>query len=157
MSWSTLRTALARFLPFSRYKVGGNSMLPTLSNGQYVLAAHRGELRRGQIVVLRNPVLIDRVFIKRIIGLPDECIRLEGDSVFINDSLLEETYLGVSDYCYEGGSKEWWLGPGEYFVLSDNRSEGLDDSRAFGYVNRELILARAWLRYWPPHAWGKID
>ena len=131
-------------------------MLPALASGQYMLAARGGTLHRGQIVVLRHPILEDRIFIKRIVGLPNECIRLAGSLVFIDGFRLEEPYLGDSETSYNEQEREWWLGPQEYFVLSDNRSEGRDDSRAFGYIDQDSIVASVWLRYWPPSTWGKI-
>ena len=137
-------------------------MLPALAGSQYVLAAQLGgldrwPLHRGQIVVLRHPILKDRLFIKRIIGLPNECIRLDGTLIFIDGFRLAEPYLGDPESSYNEQEREWWLGPQEYFVLSDNRSDGRDDSRAFGYISQGSIVAGVWLRYWPPSAWGRIE
>ena len=162
MSLTSIVSTFLRLLTSSRYRVEGNSMAPALTSGQYVLAARLGgldrwPLHRGQIVVLRHPILKDRIFIKRIVGMPNECLGLAGALIFIDGFRLAEPYLGDSENSYNEQDREWWLGPQEYFVLSDNRSDGRDDSRAFGYIGQDSIVARVWLRYWPPGAWGKIN
>ena len=113
-------------------------------------------LRRGDIVVLQNPVLKDRTYIKRIVGLPDEELLLEDGLVYVDGELLEETYLDRPFTASRGTFGEWWMGPDEYFVLGDNRSDS-QDSRAFGPVGRTLILGWVWFRCWPPRSWGKVS
>jgi signal peptidase I len=146
-------------LSSSRYQVGGNSMSPTLVSGQHVLAGplrvQRDPLGRGDIVVMRHPARQQQVYIKRIIGLPEEIIRLQGELVYINDSLIKEIYLRRRPQQRQEYNREWWLGPEEYFVMGDNRSDS-QDSRVFGPVRRDLILGRVWFRYWPLRAWGKV-
>jgi signal peptidase I len=141
-------------------------MLPALANKHHVLVAplgaFGGQLRRGDIVVFRHPVLPDRVYIKRIIGLPNEDVHLEGKQVWVDGFHLEEPYLGRGTICRASTTRrreqihEWWLGPDDYFLMSDNRHEGQDDSRAFGPVHEGLILGRVWFRYWPVGSWGPI-
>jgi signal peptidase I len=153
-------TILLSSLSSSRYQVGGSSMSPTLVSGQHVLAGPlrvpRDKLGRCDIVVMRHPVERHRIYIKRIIGLPEENIRLQGGLVYVNDSLLEETYLNGRPQQRNKYDREWWLGPNEYFVMGDNRSDS-QDSRAFGPVHRDLIVGRVWFRYWPLRAWGKVS
>lgn len=143
----------------ARYVVRGDSMLPSLTSGESVLAVRlrlpKSRLRRGDVVVLRNPVETGRTSIKRVIGLPNEDIRLKGGRVYINEVPLEETYLNRASAAGRGDGQEWWTGPDEYFVLGDNRNDS-QDSRAFGPVNRQLILGRVWFRCWPPRAWGWV-
>ncbi len=97
MSLTHIVTTFLRLLASSRYRVEGDSMLPTLAGNQYVLAAHPGKLHRGQIVVLRHPIIKDRIFIKRVVGLPNECIRLAGALIFIDGFRLAEPSLGDSE------------------------------------------------------------
>jgi signal peptidase I len=157
---SRIARTLINLFSSSRYQVGGNSMSPTLVSGQHVLAgplrASQDQLGRGEIVVIRHPVQQHRMYVKRIIGLPDETIRLHGGLVYVNDSLMEETYLNGPPHQRKEYDREWWLGPGEYFVMGDNRSDS-QDSRAFGPVYRGLIVGRVWFRYWPLRAWGKVS
>jgi len=146
-------------LSSSRYQVGGDSMSPTLVSGQHLLAGPLripcDQLGRGAIVVMRHPVQQQHIYIKRIIGLPEESIRLYDGLVYANDSLIKEAYLRGRPHQRQEYNREWWLGPEEYFVMGDNRSDS-QDSRAFGPVHRDLILGRVWFRYWPLRAWGKV-
>ena len=134
-------------------------MLPTLAGNQYVLLFPSRNLQRplnrGDIVVLRNPGQLDAVYVKRIVGLPDEEIRLEGSLVYANGQLLEERYSTIPPQESTEATKEWWNGPDEYFVLGDNRRAS-QDSRSFGPVSKNLIVGRVWFRYWPLRAWGPV-
>ena len=141
------------------YKVEGDSMLPTLAGNEYVLLFpsrnHQRSLNRGDIVVLRSPAQLDAVYVKRIVALPDEEIRLEGGLVYLNSQLLEESYATIPPKEGAEGPTEWWNGPDEYFVLGDNRRAS-QDSRSFGPVSKNLIVGRVWFRYWPLRAWGPV-
>ena len=139
-------------------------MAPALQDGQQVLAVlpRSSELlKRGSIVVLQHPVWRNFIYIKRIIGLPGEHIRLEGSRVYLDDILLEEPYLhGMSGPQIQKlptrrSARLWITEEDEVFVLGDQRSDS-QDSRAFGPVHRIFILGRVWLRYWPPQAWGLL-
>ena len=150
---------LVKLATSSRYQVDGNSMSPTLVGGQYLLAEHfrlpPNRLGRGDIVVLRHPQHTRRVYIKRIVGLPNESISINKGVTLVNDSLIEEPYLIGNQPCRIEPDREWWNGPEEYFVMGDNRDDS-EDSRKFGSICKELIIRRVWFRYWPPGAWGQI-
>ena len=143
-------------LTWGRSRVVGDSMLPALADGQYVLLRRgslRDRLRRGDIVVLRHPGLRHQTYIKRVVGLPNEDLRLEDGRVYIGGVRLEEIYLRCPDPAGQAG--EWWMGPDEYFVMGDNRLNS-HDSRYFGPVSAAQIVGRVWLRYWPRRAWGLV-
>ncbi len=155
---------LVNLFTSARFVVSGNSMAPTLETGQWVLAVRPtrswNRLQRGDIVVLNHPVWPQRTVIKRIIGVPDEEIRWEGEWVYVNGLLLGEEYVGALGPVGPGpeGRRqqgEWWNGPDDYFVLGDNRQHS-EDSRAFGPVDRRLILGRVWFRCWPLRDWGAL-
>ena len=144
----------------ARFVVEGDSMLPTLGDGQSVVAVRssrrRNRLERGDIVVFRHLEFPGRVFIKRIAGLPDEQVRVENGAVYIDDVLLEEPYLDGRKGQVEDRqdlNRTWWNGPGELFLVGDNRQDS-QDSRTFGPVDGGLILGRVWLRCWPLKAWA---
>lgn len=143
----------------SRYRVDGNSMSPTLTSGEYVLAGSLelpwNQPSRGRIVVLRHPAQTHRIYIKRIIGLPDEGISVKNGIVYIDDLQLHEAYLNGSPKLLRDQHREWWTGPDEFFVMGDNRNDS-EDSRIFGPVNRDLIVGSVWFRYWPLRSWGKV-
>ena len=172
---------LADFLTAVRFVVHGNSMRPNFARDQYILVSRLTYLKdgptRGDVVVLRHPYQCHRNYIKRVIGLSGENIRVEGGRVFVNGQLLEEPYLkvesGLLNSCDEDSGRlsdparigfpdepdeqvyECFLSDGQYFVMGDNRAYS-DDSRSFGPVNRELIVGKAWIRYWPRNDWGVI-
>ena len=157
---TTVSQALLNIFTSSRYRVEGNSMLPALADREYVLLARTrfpfNRLSRGDLVVFKDPVGNDDFYVKRIVGLPDEEIRLEGGLVYLNGALLEEIYPTILPREGDEAVREWWTGPDEYFVMGDNRGSS-QDSRSFGPVNRRLILGRVWFRYWPPRAWGPVS
>ncbi len=149
----------------ARVRVEGYSMLPTLDNGEYVLISRLsyklGNYQRGDIIVFRPPMYPDaptwqRLFglpgfdneyedyIKRIIGLPGETVRIDNGTVYINDVPLIEPYIAAPpDY-----SDEWTVPEGQLFVLGDNRNNSAD-SHAWGFLPDENILGKALVVYWP--------
>ena len=151
--------ALVALFSSARFLVDGASMAPTLASGQSVLASRPrlpwDRLRRGDVVVLRHPVWSDRIYIKRIIGLPGEEVRLKDGQVYLDGAPLDEVYLNGPSSQRKDYDRGWWTGSDEYFVMGDNRGDS-GDSRAFGPVRGQRILGRVWLRCWPPRAWGLV-
>ena len=131
-------------------------------------------IHRGDIIVFHYPVSPSQHFVKRVIGVPGDRIRLIKKHVYINGVPLQEPYVRYSSPLHdtyrdefprldipvpglEGG---WWLlmkklvednqlivPEGNYFVLGDNRDESLD-SRYWGFVPRENIIGRPLIIYW---------
>ncbi len=139
------------------FRIEGYSMEPNLHQGQYLIvnkAVYRWlrDPQRGDIVVFEYPRAPDRDFIKRVIGLPGETIEVRDGSVYINGVPLDEPYLSKPTH---GNVAQRTLGPGEYFVLGDNRDNS-SDSRSWGPLPNENIIGKAWLSYWPPRLWGPI-
>lgn len=102
-------------------------------------------------VIVFPPYDTKEYYIKRIIGLPGETIRIDEDgTIYINDEILEENF-GKETIQNPGRAIEpITLGEDEYFVLGDNRNNSLDSrSQKVGNVKREQIIGRAWLRIWP--------
>ena len=134
-------------------------MLPALADGQYVLMLHRErlgrQLRRGDIVLLRHPRRAGDVYVKRIVGLPNETIRMKEGRLWLNGKPLQEDYPTLPAVEKRMGPQEWSSGQDEYFVMGDNRRQSRD-SRVFGPVSSRLIMGRVWFRYWPPSAWGML-
>ena len=143
--------------PHMRFRVEGDSMSPTLENGQSVLLMppflHSNTLNRGDVIVLRQLAPPWDWIIKRVVGMPDESIRLDGGRLYADDLLLIPDYVPAGPNGRVSGN--WWNGPDEYFLLGDNPSQSTD-SRTFGPVSSERILGRVWLRCWPPNAWGLV-
>ena len=150
------------------FEVEQNSMVPTINPGEYVLidkiSPRFNNFRRGDIVVFQPPEGFGQggvPFIKRVIGLPGDTVSLENGHVFVTIAggspvRLDEPYVvraingGAAPTLPKdsGGTSSWTIAAGTYFVMGDNRPDS-QDSRFFGPVDRQLIVGRAWLRYFP--------
>ncbi len=134
--------------------VSGASMDPTFDNGQYLvvdeLSYRFDEPSRLDVVIFKYPKDPSQYFIKRIIGLPNETVRIDQNSVTITTKNGEEIALNEPYVVNKGngGTLTKTLSDGEYFVMGDNRPES-SDSRFWGILPRENIVGRAFLRLLP--------
>jgi len=148
----TILLALVLFLVINalsaRVRVENVSMLPTLQPGEFLLvnrvAYKIGEPSIGDIVVFHAPGVSDLDYIKRVIGLPGDEVRISDGNVYVNDQPLYEPYISESPV-YTGS---WVIEEGEYFVLGDNRNNS-SDSHLWGFVPFSDIVGQAILIYWP--------
>ena len=146
-----------------RTEVIGSSMLPTLVSGDNLILnkiSYRfHDPERYDIIVFPFRDGSGKNYIKRIIGLPGETVRIDGDgNIYINGEILSEDY-GLETIKNPGNAiNEIVLGDDEYFVLGDNRNNS-EDSRFsdVGKVKRDEILGKAWLRIWPFKSFGKVE
>ncbi len=131
------------------FYVEGASMEPNFYQNEYLIIdeiSYRfNDPQRGEVIILKNPQDQRAYFIKRIIGLPGETIAIRDGRVYINDQKLEENYI---EHFSSDTHNPITLGPDEYFVMGDNRSNSRD-SRQLGPIPRDLIIGRVWLRGWP--------
>lgn len=161
------------------FRVDGLSMMPNLENNEMLLVNRNAYLsfdswalvdwlplvdheeenivhlfsppQRGDIVVFDAPVPgADKPYIKRIIGLPGETIEARNGSVYVDGQKLDEPYLqGEETWCNRNQDCEPVTVPeGSIFVLGDNRDNS-QDSRAFGPVDIDSVIGKAWVTYWP--------
>lgn len=123
-------------------KVIGESMMPTLTDGQLTFGSSLATYERGDIVIIE---LEDTWLVKRIIGLPGEIIRSEDGKIYVNDVLLEEDYVEDSRN-QQSSSKNWImkLGDNEYFCMGDNRDNSAD-SRYYGAFTKEQLIQKLYL------------
>lgn len=156
-SWLDHTLLWPRLLASRRFRVSGPSMAPTLLPGDRllidILVYRLRPPRRGELVVFRLPEHPEIQAVKRIVGLPGEQVGIRDALVTVNGVPLQEPYLDVQTPWPTEGS--WRLGPGEYFLLGDNRAASRD-SRAFGPVARRLLSGLVWYRYWPPPRRGRL-
>lgn len=135
-----------------RITLEGPSMLPTFETGQYLLVSRvnymLSEPQRGDIAVFKAPDLGPFDYIKRVIGLPGDLVELRGPQTFVNGEQVQEPYVVYPCDGQTCTNRVWQLGPGEYFMMGDNRRQSTD-SRVFGPIRREELLGEALLRYWP--------
>ncbi len=108
------------------------------------------EVKRGDIIVFRYPPGIKLTYVKRVMGVPGDRLRMENKQLFLNGRALEEPYTvhktGDSDPTRDTFS-ELTVPTGNYFALGDNRDNSAD-SRVWGFVPRENIIGKPWLIYW---------
>jgi len=137
-------------------KVEGGSMEPGLEDQERIFInklVYRFEsIERGDIVVFHYPRDTSKSFIKRVIGLPGDRIRIAYGHVYVNDELVSEPYV-PSDYLDARSYPEIVVPGNAYFVLGDHRSMS-NDSREFGPVMRSYIYGKAVFGYWPMEKLG---
>jgi signal peptidase I len=142
--------------------IHGPSMEPGLQSEQGVivnqLAYFFGAPQRGDVIVFHPPISPSEEYIKRIIAIPGDTIALTDTSVTVNGVQLQEPYVNPADTGpNENGQviPPTKLGPGEYWVMGDNRGDSID-SRAFGAVPRQNIVGKAEMVVWPLTAIHRI-
>ncbi len=138
-----------------RTQVVGSSMESTLSDGDNLIVdkiTYRfSEPQRYDIIVFPFKYEKNTYYIKRIIGMPGETIRIDNEGViYINEKAISE-YYGREVIQDPGVAKSGvTLGKDEYFVMGDNRNNSTDSrDPVVGNIHRDDILGRAWLRIWP--------
>ncbi len=128
-----------------------SSMEKTIMTNDRVIglrfAYHSSEPERGDIIIFRFPDDEDILYIKRIIGMPGDTVEIHDGGVYIDGSLLDEPYLKVTT---EGEFGPYTVPEGHYFMMGDNRNNSAD-SRFWDntFLEREKIVGKAVLRYWP--------
>jgi signal peptidase I len=139
-------------------KVEGTSMMPSLDDQERIFVnkyVYRLEpIQRGDIIVFRYPRDPSKSFIKRVIGLAGDSIRIEGGEVFVNGVALEEDYVPPA-YSDQRSYAEIIVPPHSYFVLGDHRTMS-NDSRDFGPVDVGFIYGKAVFGYWPMDKMGRV-
>jgi len=147
-----------------RTEVSGSSMYDTLEDGDNLwidkLSYRFHDPERFDIVVF--PYHDSSVFyIKRIIGLPGETVRIEEDgTIYINDEPLEENYgyETISVNMIGRAGSNITLGEDEYFVMGDNRNDSKDSRfEEVGNIKREELEGKAVFRIWPLSKFGKVE
>jgi signal peptidase I len=139
-------------------KVEGTSMMPSLADQERIFVnkfVYRLEpISRGDVVVFRYPRDPSKSYIKRVIGLAGDRIRIDGGQVFVNGEALDEGYVPPA-YDDSRSYPEVVVPPQCYFVLGDHRSMS-NDSRDFGPVNQSYIYGKAVFGYWPMDKLGRV-
>lgn len=180
-----LLAVLIRIFFISSFVMSGSSMLPNVWPGDFLigLKSHRGEPKRGDVVVLRCPNGRERLCLKRVIGLPGDRIEFHGARLLVNGKNVSLRPLGSEFFEEEVNGDAWatWpdpsgkdlspvvIPPDSIYVLNDKRSEP-EDSRSWGPVPTTLMeakVAKIWLsldwfnssgevRVWPRVRWDRM-
>ena len=141
-----------RTFVFGAYIVEGQSMSPTMQNGQVVMGLKLlGDIERFDIITFKGTNGKDMV--KRVIALPGDRICYEGDQLYINDQLIDEVFLDErkaqeSSLVTEDFDVADVVPQGMYFVMGDNRDHSTD-SRDFGFISHSSIYSKVKLILFP--------
>lgn len=155
------------------HQVRGNSMTPTLHDNEYLLTEKisymLGQPQRGDVIIFRFPQAPRFDYIKRIIGLPGEKLKIQNNKITIQNTefpagfVMDEPYLANGTQTIVPPSGAFMsegqmisLGKNEYFVLGDNRQNS-SDSRFWGLVPRNEIIGKTFFRFFPLTAFGPIQ
>jgi signal peptidase I len=163
-------TALVLTFVAQPMRVEGTSMLPNLHDGERIVVnkflypldgwpSERLSLgrpaRRGDVVVLYYPNEPSTRYVKRVIGVPGDTVRIDGGRVYVNGEPIAEPYLSPRYTRLAEPMRETRVREHHYFVMGDNRDNS-SDSRAWGLVPERYIIGKAVLRFWPPSAAGTL-
>jgi len=139
-------------------KVEGTSMMPSLEDQERIFVnkfVYRLEpIERGDVVVFRYPRDPSKSYIKRVIGVAGDRIRIAGGQLYVNGQAVGEDYVPPA-YTDVRSYPETVVPPQCYFVLGDHRSMS-NDSRDFGPVNQSFIYGKAVFGYWPMDKVGRV-
>ncbi|HUA99801.1 MAG TPA: signal peptidase I [Terracidiphilus sp.] len=139
-------------------RVEGTSMLPRLEDHDRLFinkfVYHFEAIHRGDVVVFHYPLDPSKSYIKRVIALPGDRIRIVDGQVWLNGRHLREPYVPAR-YRDDDSMAQLTVPPDCYFVMGDHRSIS-SDSRAFGPVERDLIYGKAVFIYWPAKDAGVV-
>lgn len=157
---------IIRFVLFTPIVVDGESMMPTLQNGERMIVNKLGSIHRFDIVVFHAPEKKD--YIKRVIGLPGDTLAYKNDQLYINDQRVAEPYLAAykneiidggtltEDFTLEEYTNYQKIPAGYYFVMGDNRRNS-KDSRYIGLVAEEQLVGKANIVFWPIDQFGTVQ
>jgi signal peptidase I len=139
-------------------KVEGTSMMPGLEDQERIFVnkfVYRWEpIARGDIVVFRYPRDTSKSYIKRVVGVAGDHIRIDNGQLYVNSQVVEEDYV-PSDYADARSYPEITVPKNSFFVLGDHRTMS-NDSRDFGPVNERFIYGKAVFGYWPMEKLGRL-
>lgn len=154
---------------FAPHQVKGSSMVPNFIDKDLILTskiAYRlGQPQRGDVIVFKAPqgepcAEIECEYIKRVIGLPGERVRLSNNVLYINGEPIDQSSFLPASYKTSPGSflqenVEKIIPEGYYLPLGDNRPYSRD-GREFGPISGESIVGKAFFRYWPLNKIGLV-
>ncbi|NBJ69178.1 MULTISPECIES: signal peptidase I [Clostridia] len=153
---------VSRSALFASYVVEGESMEPTLDDGNLLMVNKfvydLTEVDRFDVIVFRANEKED--YVKRVIGIPGDTIQYQNDKLYINGDYVEEDFLQdyaqatlsnkpqTGNFTLKEVTGETKVPDGMLFVMGDNRGESLD-SRSFGFISQAQLVGKVDVKYWP--------
>lgn len=133
----------------------GNSMAPTLHNGEIIFSVKTSKPDQGDVIAFYYN---NKVLVKRVIAGPGDWVDiLEDGTVFVNQQQLDEPYISEKSYGDADVEFPYQVPDGKYFVLGDHRSTSADSRHtAVGCVAKEQIVGKIIFRVWPFEAFGPV-
>lgn len=140
---------------FATSIVEGESMEPTLQSGERVifnkLVYIIGEPSRGDIVIIQHPF---KNYVKRVIGLPGETIRMKDHVLYIDDEEFEQPFLTEDARNHTGNFGPIKIPEDSYFVMGDHRAISKDSRNGLGFIAEEDIIGRSEFIIYPFSEWA---
>jgi signal peptidase I len=154
---ATVSVLIILFL-YQPVRVEGTSMLPRLDDHDRLFinkfVYHITSIERGDVVVFHYPRDPEKSYIKRVIALPGDRLRIDRGQVWVNGKALPEIYVPEA-YRDSRSFPDMVVPDDSYFMMGDHRSIS-SDSREFGPVERDLIYGKAVFVYWPARDVGEV-
>lgn len=151
------------------FEVPTESMISTIQVGDRLLGEKLSYLahdpQAGDVVTFSDPENPSTTLIKRVIACPGQTIDLKDGAVYVDGTKLDEPYTQgkptnplerYADFLSAGITYPYTLGPDEYWMMGDNRTNSLD-SRYFGPIKRQAITSRGWFIFWPLNDIGTLS
>lgn len=146
--------------------VDGASMEYTLRSGERLWMLKLNEIDRFDVVIFPAPSDEEKLYVKRVIGVPGDTIAYENGELILNGEAMNEPYLAQKESEFDGNftydftleeiTGEITVPEGKLFVMGDNRRNSLD-GRRFGFIDADDVLGEADLIYWPLNEFGLLD
>lgn len=130
------------------YRITGNTMNPTLDEGNIVLSIRTGNLKEGDLAAIRYS---DKILVRRVIGLPGDRIEMdESGTVRVNGEVLAEDYVSNPEAGQTDLTYPFVVPEGQYFMMGDNRSVSIDSrNSAIGCIPEDMIAGKLMMRIFP--------
>lgn len=140
---------------FPVLRVYGNSMTPTLQNGEIIFTVKMSEFEPGDIISFYYN---NKILIKRVIARSGEWVNMDADgNVYVNETLLDEPYLDEKAFGDCNIELPYQVPEGRVFVMGDHRSTSVDSrNSAVGCVAQEQIVGKILFRVWPLEKFGWV-
>lgn len=152
---AVLLAIFLRTFIFSTSIVEGESMAPTLDNGDRIIFNKFvyiiGEPKRGDVVIIKKP---HKSYVKRVIGLPGETIEMRDHELYINSELYEQNFITKESKNRTGNFEPIKIPSDSYFVMGDNRAISKDSRNGLGFIEEESIIGRSEFIIYPFNEWS---